>query len=270
MRNIQRNLIPKWNSGNKISELISLLPDFCNGFEYQIEQGLLPSIGDYMINSYKYDINDFFRNPTNNCFRIVVPNKNYKENVTYFYPRFFVVTSRSFLLMESVDEKYKNICRINYVGDLYAIEKIEKFINTDEEYKDLSCFKIRWNKKYSNPLDMIMCGDVKTFVVKNICDCLEKRREKIKKHFKFIEKNEDVEIDTYEKIIEIKKKLVEDKINDAIYEDINNLYQKIIEILASLSGDDFKKYVKSLQDFINKYDSLKTKGKDIKKPSNKK
>ena len=97
-----------------------------------------------------------------------------------------------------------------------------------------------------------------------------KKKRKNKKSFKLIEKNEDVEIDTYEKIIEIKKKLVEDKINDAIYEDINNLYQKIIEILASLSGDDFKKYVKSLQDFINKYDSLKTKGKENNKSSNKK
>ena len=151
------------------------------------------------------------------------------------------------------------------MGDLYAIQKVEKFINTKDEFKDLSCFKIKWNKKYNNQLDITMCGDTKTFVVKNICDCIEKRREQIKKYFKLIEKNEDVDIDTYEKIIEIKKKLVEDKINDAIYEEINNLYQKIIEILASLSGDEFKKYVKKLQDFINKYDNLKMKENENKK-----
>ena len=263
MRNIQKSLIPKWNSSNKISELIDELPNLCNSFEYQIQQGLLPLVGEYSINSYIYDINDFFRNSNNICYKIVVPNE--KQSETYFYKRYFVITSCTFIILEPVDEKYKNICRVNYVGDLYAIQKVEKFINTKDEFKDLSCFKIKWNKKYNNQLDITMCGDTKTFVVKNICDCIEKRREQIKKHFKLIEKNEDVDIDTYEKIIEIKKKLVEDKINDAIYEEINNLYQKIIEILASLSGDEFKKYVKKLQDFINKYDNLKMKESENKK-----
>ena len=269
MRNIQKNLIPKWNTSNKISELIDELPNLCNSFEYQINKGLLPSVGHYSINSYKYDINDFFRNQNNICFKIVVPDQTQSGNVTCFYKRYFVITCCTFIILEPIDEKYKNICRVNYVGDLYAIEKTEKFINTEEEFKDLSCFKIKWNKKYNNQLDIVMCGDIKTFVVKNICECIDKRREHIKKYFKLIEKNEDVSIDTYEKIIEVKKKLVEDKINEAIYEEINNLYQKIIEILASLSGDDFKKYVKKLQDFINNYDNLKTKENANKKSSNK-
>ena len=67
MRNIQRYLIPKWTSSNKISELIEELPNLCNNFEYQISQGLLPNMGDYSINSYIYDINDFMRNPNTKC-----------------------------------------------------------------------------------------------------------------------------------------------------------------------------------------------------------
>ena len=47
MRNIQKNLIPIWNSSNKISELIKELPNLCNAFEYQIEKNLLPSIGEF-------------------------------------------------------------------------------------------------------------------------------------------------------------------------------------------------------------------------------
>ena len=33
-------------------------------------------------------------------------------------------------------EKYKNICRVNYVGDLYAIEKTEKFIKSKKFRKN--------------------------------------------------------------------------------------------------------------------------------------
>ena len=157
----------------------------------------------------------------------------------HFYNRYFIITSITFIILEPVDEKYKNICRINYVGDLFAIEKVETFINTEEEYKDLSCFKIKWNKNYNNQLTIPMCGDSKTFVIKNICECLEKRRDSMRKTFKIIEK--------------------EDNVNIKIYEEINSLYQKIIEKLASSNGDDFKKYLEKLQNFINKYDKLKMK-----------
>ena len=264
MRNIQKYLIPKWNSSYKLTELIDELPNLCNCFEYQISQGLLPSIGDYSINDYKYDINDFFRNPNNKCYKLLVPNKNEKENKTIFYDRYFLITSTTFIILESVDEKYKNICRINYVGDLFAIEKIDRFINTEEEYKELSCFQIKWNKNYSNKLNIPMCGETKTFVVKNLCECLENRRDTMKKLFKIIQKNDSIDIKTYEKIIDIKMKLIEDKINDSIYEEINSLYQKIIEVLASSNGNDFKKYLEKLQNFINKYDKLKTKVEGMK------
>ena len=177
----------------------------------------------------------------------------------HFYNRYFIITSITFIILEPVDEKYKNICRINYVGDLFAIEKVETFINTEEEYKDLSCFKIRWNKDYNNQLTLPMCGDIKTFVVKNIYECLEKRRDSLRKTFKIIEKEDNVDIKIYEEIINIKEKLIENNINDSIYEEINSLYQKIIEKLASSNGDDFKKYLEKLQNFINKYDKLKMK-----------
>ena len=51
MRNIQKNIIPKWTSTNTVSELIEELPNLCNDFEYQLEQSLLPIMGEYFINS---------------------------------------------------------------------------------------------------------------------------------------------------------------------------------------------------------------------------
>ena len=86
----------------------------------------------------------------------------------------------------------------------------------------------------------------------------------MKKIFKIIQKDESIDVKTYEKIIDIKMKLIEDKINDSTYEEINSLYQKIIEVLASSNGNDFKKYLEKLQNFINKYDKLKTKANETK------
>ena len=102
-----------------------------------------------------------------------------------------------------------------------------------------------------------MCGDSKKLIVKNISDCLLKRKETMTNVFKYIQNNESATIKTYEEIIKIKEKLVESKTNDAIYEEINNLYQKIIEVLSSYNGDDFKKYLDKLRKFMDSYDKLK-------------
>ena len=256
MRNLQKNIIPKWNSSNKISQLIEELPNLCNDFEYQIGKNLLPNLGEYSINLYNYDINDILRNPNNKCFKILIPIKNEEESLT-FYNRYMVITSTTFIILEPVNDRYKNICKINYVGNLYEIENIERFIEEKEEYKDLVCLKINWNKNYNNQLNYTICGDSKKLIIKNITDLLLKRKKTINDFFKYIQNNESWTIKMYEEIIKIKEKLVEDKTNDFIYEEINTLYQKIIEVLSSYNGDEFKKYLGKLQKFMNSYDNLK-------------
>ena len=257
MRNLQKNLIPKWNTSNKISELIEQLPNLCNNFEYQISKGLLPSLGEYYINSYNYDINDFLRNQNNKFFKISVPYKNEDEEKTYFTNRYFVITSIDFIILEPVNEKFKNICKINYVGDLFEIDQIQKFLEKEEEYNDFTCFKVKWENHYNNKFEGTLCGESKKLVVKNISECLLKRKETIKTYFKLIQNSESANINKYEEIIKIKEKLIEDKTNDAIYEEINNLYQKIIEVLSSFNGEGFKKYLEKLKKFMDSYDKLK-------------
>ena len=259
MRNLQKNLIPSWNSANKISQLIEELPNLCNIFELQIDQSLLPSLGEYSINSLNYDINDFLRNQNNKCFKVQIPYNIEDEEKTYFYNRYFLITSISIIILEPVNERYKNICKINYVGFLYEIEKIEKFLKEEEEFKDLTCFTIKWNKNCNNEFNYTICGDSQKLVVKNIIDLISKRKNTISQVFKYIQNNKSATIKTYEQIIKIKEKLVESKTNEFIYEEINNLYQKIIEVLSSYNGDDFKKYLEKLQKFMNNYDKLKTK-----------
>jgi hypothetical protein len=259
MRNLQKNLIPSWNSANKISQLIEELPNLCNIFELQIDQSLLPSLGEYSINSLNYDINDFLRNQNNKCFKVQIPYNIEDEEKTYFYNRYLIITSISVIILEPVNERYKNICKINYVGFLYEIEKIDKFLKEEEEFKDLTCFTIKWNKNCNNEFNYTICGDSQKLVVKNIIDLISKRKNTISQVFKYIQNNKSATIKTYEQIIKIKEKLVESKTNEFIYEEINNLYQKIIEVLSSYNGDDFKKYLEKLQKFMNNYDKLKTK-----------
>ena len=262
MRNLQKDLIPKWNTSNKVSELIEELPNLCNNFEYQVDKGLLPDLGEYSINSYEYDINDFFRNPNVKCFKILIADKKEEGKETNFYNRYFVITSSTFIILMSTNEKYKNICTVNYVGELFEIEEVKEFFDLGEEYKDLRCFKIKWNKNCNNKLNYVMCAkcnDKEKSVVSKIRECLIKRRETLLKDFKYIQKNENVDIKIFDEIIHIKEKLIENKTNEAIFEEINYFYQKIIEVLSRSSGDVFTKYLEKLHKFIDSYDKLKMK-----------
>lgn len=264
MRNLQINLIPKWNTSNKISELIEELPNLCNNFEYQVSNGLLPSLGEYFINSYEYDINDIMRNPNNKIFKITVPDKKEEDEETVFYNRYFVITSSTFIILMPVNEKYKNICQVNYVGDLVEIEKTKIYSESGEEYKDLDCYQILWNKYYKNQLECVICGNKEKSVIKNIDSCLIKRKETLLNKFKYIQNKENANIKTLEEIIKIKEKLIENRTNEAIFEEINNLYQKIIEVLSSSNGDEFKIYLKKLHNFIDSYDKLKLEENKVK------
>ena len=262
MRNIQINLVQKWSSSTKVSELIDKLPDFCDNFEYQIKEGLLPNIGDYSINDYIYDINDFLSNPNNVCYKIKVPAKNEEEEEINFYDKYLLFTSISFLILSPIDDNFKNVCVINYVGDLYDIFNILNIQEDDDIYENYDVFRFKWNKNCTNTLTSNLCVDKDGMMFHDIKEDIVFRKDQILKRFKFIEKSENLSIDIYEKIIEIKTKLVVNKTNDAIYEDINKLYQKIIEILSSKSdSNDFQKYLDKLKKFISDYDKLKAEEK---------
>ena len=77
MRNIQKNLVKKWSRDKRITDIIKQLPDFCDYYEYQVFSSLLPNIGEYYINAFKYDINDFMRNPNNKLFKVLLSFKSY-------------------------------------------------------------------------------------------------------------------------------------------------------------------------------------------------
>lgn len=277
MRNIQKNLIPKWTSSSKLTDLIEELPKFCDSFEYQVQNDLLPNIGEYSLNSYRYDINDFLSNPHNIIFKIKVPFKNGREidednnnNINdndelIFIDKYFLITSTSFLILSPVDPNWKNICIMNYVGDIFAINEIKKFFEPNNLYNNLTSFNILLNNKMtSNVLTYFLCGDKEKKTVEEIRKLLLNKKESLKERFKWIEKNEALEIKDFEEMIKIKEKLILNQSNENIYENINNMYQKIIEIFSSSNNDGFQVYIQQLQKFICNYDKVKEQEQKLK------
>ena len=64
-----------------------------------------------------------------------------------------------------------------------------------------------------------------------------------------------MDVDDYEYIINIKKKLIENDANEIVYDEINKCYRKIIEILSNDEDDDVQKYVDELHKFIEDYEN---------------
>ncbi len=80
------------------------------------------------------------------------------------------------------------------------------------------------------------------------------RRDIIINNFQFIEGNENMDVEDYDYIINMKKKLIENEENEIIYDEINKCYRKIIEILSNEEDEDVQKYVGDLQKFIEDYE----------------
>ena len=260
MRNILNKLILYWTPNNKIYEIISALPKFCDGFEYQIKEGIFPNIGIYYINSYKYDINDFLANINNICFKVKIPYEN--NNELFFKDNYLLITTSTIIILEPKDKKFKNICVINYVCDLFAVEKIEAIksfenfekIDGFEKIEEFFCLKIIWDNNINQGFNDIMCIEKEGKTKTDIIDIISARKDIIKNNFQFFEKNENLDVDDYKFIIDIKKKMIQKEPNEIIYDEINKCYRKIIEILSNLEDENIQNYIDELHKFIQDYE----------------
>ena len=158
--------------------------------------------------------------------------------------------------MEPIKEKNKNICIIKYVGYNYAVAEIKKYIYDEQILENFICFRIILDKNNeSNYLyDKLLCVKKEKNDFNDINKIILERKDIIDTNFKYIEGNENMDIDDYEWIINMKKKLIEKKEDKIIYDEINKCYRKIIEILSNEEDEDVKKYVDELQKFIVDYE----------------
>ena len=150
----------------------------------------------------------------------------------------------------------KNICKIRYIINLIEIIGLKNYPNSNEELKGLVSFQIILDEKSSNKKinDLILFVEEKNLIINQINSLIKERKEKILKKFKYFEKSEMNTISDIEKIIEIKKNLIKKKKDENIFNQIHELYNKLIEISSNKEGGDFSKYIKDFQEFLGSYD----------------
>ena len=254
MRDILNKLILFWSNENTISQIFLKIPIFCKNLEYQIKQGFLPLIGIYHINTYNYDINNFLANENNMCFHIMIPLE--KNNDISLIEGYLLITIHNYIILQIIDDKRKNICIIKYAGAIHAVEKIQKYEYDEKILENYTCFRIIINKNISNEniYDKLICIKKDSNEMKDLESIILIRRDIIINNFQFIEGNEDMDVEDYDYIINMKKKLIENEENEIIYDEINKCYRKIIEILSNEEDEDVQKYVGDLQKFIEDYE----------------
>ena len=265
VRNIQKNLIPNWTTYTKLSDLIKNLPTLIENIDSQVSHKLLPDIGEYYINSLHYDLNDFFLNVNNKFFRAKIIKNNYSDEDD-IYDMYLIITKSNLIFLKSCYEEKKNICKIKYIINIAEIIKLKNYSNSNEDLKGFSCFQIVLEEKTENKKlsDLIICVDENNLIINQISQLIVERKEKLLKKFKYFEKMGKNKINDIEKIIEIKKNLIKNKKDENIFNQIHELYNKLIEISSNKEGEDFSKYVKDFQNFLGSYDkNIKNSDKDV-------
>ena len=265
VRNIQKNLIPNWTTYTKLSDLIKNLPILIENIDSQVSHKLLPDIGEYYINSLHYDLNDFFLNVNNKFFRAKIIKNNYNDEDD-IYDMYLIITKSNLIFLKSCYEDKKNICKIKYIINIVEIIKLKNYSNSIEDLKGFSFFQIVLEEKTENKKlsDLIICVDENNLIINQISQLIVERKEKLLKKFKYFEKMGKNKINDIEKIIEIKKNLIKDKKDENIFNQIHELYNKLIEISSNKEGEDFSKYVKDFQNFLGSYDkNVKNSDKDV-------
>ena len=271
VRNIQNNLIPEWSNNFSINDLIVKIPSLLDSIDYQVSQKLLPSIGEYLINGMHYDINDFLLNSNNKVFKVkILVNDNSDENPE-FIPMYLIITKTNLLFLKQGHRPHRNLCKIKYIINLIGIERIRRFLKEGEAFERLSCFKIVGNNKENikeGIFSKTICVEDNNFIVKEINDLINKRKDDILYHFKFFENSCSNGVRELEKIIEIKERIIEENPEENIFNQIQGLYNKLIEISSNMEHIDFSVYVKKLQKFLDHYDRIKNCKSEKKNNSN--
>lgn len=247
-RNIQKNLVHNWKINNNINDLIYELFTFSDSLIYQSEEKLLPNIGEYHFNSYVYDINDFLLNNRNYFFRIFYI-KNSGELSTN--ERYMIITKSKLLFFSNKSQKIKNNCLLENKFELTWIESVRYF--SLQKYQNYTFYEFQWNN-HSSFLNKFIFAikDSKTNNHK-INDIIIDRKRYLLNNFKFFEKNNDNDVETIEKIIDIKQHCLEKVYSKYIFYQIQKLYNNIINIFNSMNDEGYKVYIKKLQEFLAKF-----------------
>ena len=245
------NIINNENNNINIIDLlfdiiITKIPEFIKKVVFYEENKILMYFGKYYLNEI-YNINDFISNKNLYFYKVM----EYKKDIKDYIPlniKYIIISDFHVLFFDLFDDKPKNICKLIFIGEIYKINSFERLEENNNIINNNDNINIFSNKIY---IDWIL-DDLKTttkqFIfsviydnnnkenIPDFIDIVNKKQSFIGIKYKLITKDYNEYNNQYElndliklaKILEKKEKIL--GTNDMIQNEMNKIYQKIIDI----------------------------------------
>ena len=228
--------------------IITKIPEFIKKIVFYEESKIFMYFGKYYLNEI-YNINDFISNKNLFFYKVMEYKKDIKDYIQLNI-KYIIVSDFHVLFFDLFEDKPKNICKLIFIGEIYKINSFERLeennnvINNNENKNNYSDkIYIDWilddNKKTTTQFIFSVINDNNNNNKENIPDFIDivnKKQSFIGIKYKLIIKDYNEYNNQYElneliklaKILEKKEKILGS--NDMLQNEMNKIYQKIIDI----------------------------------------
>ena len=228
--------------------IITKIPEFIKKIVFYEESKIFMYFGKYYLNEI-YNINDFISNKNLFFYKVMEYKKDIKDYIQLNI-KYIIVSDFHVLFFDLFEDKPKNICKLIFIGEIYKINSFERLeennnvINNNENKNNYSDkIYIDWilddNKKTTTQFIFSVINDNNNNNKENIPDFIDivnKKQSFIGIKYKLVIKDYNEYNNQYElneliklaKILEKKEKILGS--NDMLQNEMNKIYQKIIDI----------------------------------------
>ena len=228
--------------------IITKIPEFIKKTVFYEESKIFMYFGKYYLNEI-YNINDFISNKNLFFYKVMEYKKDIKDYIQLNI-KYIIVSDFHVLFFDLFEDKPKNICKLIFIGEIYKINSFERLeennnvINNNENKNNYSDkIYIDWilddNKKTTVQFIFSVINDNNNNNKENIPDFIDivnKKQSFIGIKYKLVIKDYNEYNNQYElneliklaKILEKKEKILGS--NDMLQNEMNKIYQKIIDI----------------------------------------
>ena len=227
--------------------IITKIPEFIKKIVFYEESKIFMYFGKYYLNEI-YNINDFISNKNLFFFKVMEYKKDIKDYIQLNI-KYIIVSDFHVLFFDLFEDKPKNICKLIFIGEIYKINSFERLeennnvINNNENKNNYSDkIYIDWilddNKKTTTQFIFSVINDNNNNKenIPDFIDIVNKKQSFIGIKYKLVIKDYNEYNNQYElneliklaKILEKKEKILGS--NDMLQNEMNKIYQKIIDI----------------------------------------
>ena len=226
--------------------IITKIPEFIKKIVFYEESKIFMYFGKYYLNEI-YNINDFISNKNLFFYKVMEYKKDIKDYIQLNI-KYIIVSDFHVLFFDLFEDKPKNICKLIFIGEIYKINSFERLeennniINNNENKNNYSDkIYIDWilddNKKTTVQFIFSVINDNNNKEnIPDFIDIVNKKQSFIGIKYKLVIKDYNEYNNQYElneliklaKILEKKEKILGS--NDMLQNEMNKIYQKIIDI----------------------------------------